>query len=167
MCVGGGVPESIAMSAAPLYLLRRSSYLQKFRGIGREAWKQVRWKLRAGKGKRRGKLPAGSVVIICSAINIFLRPRSCGGEVKRYPAFLLSGIYIRRRKGEGGRSDLSATPLQHSGNLRKFGESLRYLLHFRTHSETFWASAAPTVSRVCVIFAPELFRRKNRTGVMT
>ena len=165
MCVGGRVPESIAMSAAPLYLLRRSSYLRKFRGVGREAWKQVRWKLRAGNGKRRGKLPAGSVVIIFSAINICLRPRSCGSEVKRNPAFLLSGIYIRRRRGGG--SDLLATPLPQSGNLRKFGESLWYLLHIRTHSETFWASAVPTVSSVRVIPALELFWRENRTGVMT
>ena len=120
MCVGGRVPESIATSAALLYLVRRPSHLRKFRGIGREARRQVRRKLPVGKGKRDGRLPTGSVVIIFSAINMFLRPRSCGGEVKRNPAFLLSRIYIRWRKGEGGRSDVSATSLQHSGNLRKF-----------------------------------------------
>ena len=104
MCVGGRVPESIATSVALLYLVRRPSHVRKFRGIGREARRQVRRKLPVGKGKRDGRLPTGSVVIIFSAINMFLRPRSCGGEVKRNPAFLPSRIYIRRRKGEGGRS---------------------------------------------------------------
>ena len=71
--------------------------------------------------------PREAWLFIFSAINIFLRPRCCGGEVKRNPAFLPSRIYIRRRTGEGGRSipGICVNLGNHFGILYTFKRSRR------------------------------------------